>query len=137
MIPTLFRGKGLREGHTAHKQERQDSHSDLRHAYMLAGHTKPSSLEKPGSLNRERMLQGGMSYNTGEWQREDALPHTDPAEAVRGRQRCENCPGQGRNLALLHPGCLALSLKTTGFFLGDLGTLRPQEAEHTQELSQL
>lgn len=32
--------------------------SDLCHAYMLAGHTKPSSLEKPGTLNRERMLQG-------------------------------------------------------------------------------
>lgn len=25
---------------------------------MLAGHTKPSSLEKLGTLNRERMLQG-------------------------------------------------------------------------------
>lgn len=75
-----------------------------------------------------------MSYNTGGWQREDTLPHTDPAEAVRGRQRCENCPGQGWYQALPYPGRLALSPKTTGF-PGDFEKLRPQEAEHVAWVS--
>lgn len=53
-------------GHTAHKQKTQGSHSDLCHAYMLAGHTKPSSLEEPGTLDRERMPQGDELQYRGE-----------------------------------------------------------------------